>query len=651
MKRQAFLFLTLLFCILISSNYYANKAILRDVIHSQQENLILGASKRIKEWLRGKIVNLEAVATFVSSLDHRTQASDIQDILIKSSKMGGFASVYVGYEDNKIISGRFWTPPDGYNTLKRPWYQKTIQEQRTIVTDPYIDAGLKEVVVSICTPLKKEEQAFGVICGILSLNDIRHEILDMELPGNGYAFLIDEEGTILLHPSPQETLKTFKYFTPSRHSLFIDYNSRLEESIFSYAKIDSANWYIIAQIKKSIVYAGLNRQLLTNIFIYFFSVVFFFLIHLFYTRGQREIKQKLYKSRILLEKFINNATRGIMMLDSESKVLFVNAQLLSDFELPSKRVDQPEEIKNLLLGYFDSSLKEVQNREIMQGKQEGDKRYFLTYVPVLGDSERIEGKIIFVKDTTAEYYKKHQEEEQKRLLIQQSKMADLGEMIGAISHQWRQPLNALSILLGNLLQLKSLGKLDEKIFHENLEKSLAQIHYLAETVDIFRDFYRFKKEPETFDIIESIHKTLFILEPHFKNSGIKIEVRSKGDKGWDCFGYLNELQQVLANLLLNAKDALADSDKNYQRKIIISLAMEQENYLIRVQDNGVGIKEDERRHLFEPFFTTKGKDGTGSGLYLSRLIARNHLKGDLGLECSGSPTIFLLKICKDITKE
>ncbi len=223
-----------------------------------------------------------------------------------------------------------------------------------------------------------------------------------------------------------------------------------------------------------------------------------------------------------------------------------------------------------------------------------------------------------VKEKTDENIK------QLQTLQQQSKMASMGEMIGAIAHQWRQPLNELSIGIQNLKYDYEDGLIDEIFLNQFIQKNKDVIRFMSTTIDDFRNFYRLDKEKEFFDVKEAIKATISMqlaqLESH------KIDVSIEGE-GFEVDGFKNEFQQVILNLINNAKDALLEQ-KIENAKISIVLR----DNSISIRDNAGGIPKDILERIFEPYFTTKeqGK-GTGMGLYMSKMIIEENMEATLSV--------------------
>jgi len=221
-----------------------------------------------------------------------------------------------------------------------------------------------------------------------------------------------------------------------------------------------------------------------------------------------------------------------------------------------------------------------------------------------------------------------------KILQEQSKLAAMGEMIGAIAHQWRQPLNSLALNIQLLVEDYLDKKVDEKYLENFEEKQMEIIKFMSKTIDDFRNFFKIKKEKETFSAKKTIKEVLNLVNAQLKNNNITIEV--KGDD-FEINGYKNEFQQVILNLINNAKDAILEKNIN-DGKITIII----ENNKIIIEDNGIEISEKIANRIFEPYFTTKDTNGTGIGLYMSKNIIEK-MDGKLYLNISNNKKQFIIE--------
>jgi signal transduction histidine kinase len=227
------------------------------------------------------------------------------------------------------------------------------------------------------------------------------------------------------------------------------------------------------------------------------------------------------------------------------------------------------------------------------------------------------------------------------LLIQQGRLAAMGEMIGNIAHQWRQPLNALGLLVQ---QAPFFCKVDEettRFLKQNSEKSMALIQHMSQTIEDFRNFFRPDKEKVAFDLQQEIRRTLVLLEGSLQNYQVEVEVQD--GEAPSIAGFPNEFCQALINILMNARDALAERQVAAPR-IVIRVGREGERALVTVTDNAGGIPEAVLDKVFTPYFTTKGNKGTGLGLFMSRIIIEKNMGGRLTVRNTGEGAEFRIEL-------
>ncbi len=219
---------------------------------------------------------------------------------------------------------------------------------------------------------------------------------------------------------------------------------------------------------------------------------------------------------------------------------------------------------------------------------------------------------------------------QEQLLIQQSKLAEMGEMISMIAHQWRQPLSALSTVIQNIHLRHSLGKLDKEYLEKQRVLSNALTDKMSKTIDDFKNFFKPNKEKQFFSIGDALQQTIFLIDDSFKSNNIKIENRISYDA--IICGFESELSQVLLNILTNSKDAFLDL-KIKNPCITITTKKAETHIRILIADNAGGINESIIHKIFEPYFTTKDSyNGTGLGLYMSKMIIEQNMKGELSVQ-------------------
>ena len=208
----------------------------------------------------------------------------------------------------------------------------------------------------------------------------------------------------------------------------------------------------------------------------------------------------------------------------------------------------------------------------------------------------------------------------ERLLIQQSKMATMGEMIGNIAHQWKQPLSLISTISTGIKVQKELNCLNNDDLVEGMDNINNSVQYLAHTIDDFKNFFKPNKEKSNYKFLDIFEDTSKLMSAQLRNNNI--ELIEKIDN-IEIYGYRNELLQVLINIIKNAKDEFAISKNDQKRLIFIDAYKENSNYIIKIIDNAGGIDPDIIEKIFEPYFTTKeDNEGTGIGLYMCKRIIK-----------------------------
>jgi len=227
-------------------------------------------------------------------------------------------------------------------------------------------------------------------------------------------------------------------------------------------------------------------------------------------------------------------------------------------------------------------------------------------------------------------------EEQKELLVHQSKLASMGEMIGNIAHQWRQPLTHLGYTMMNLKEAQKHGDLTQEYLDNKVDDANTQIEFMSQTIDDFKEFYAPHKEKEDFSLATATQETLEIMRNTLKHSDIEVKLIIKEDT--TLHNYKNEYKQVLLNLLTNAKDVLIERvTKSPTITIIIN------KDCITVEDNAGGIQKDILKRIYEPYFTTK-EGNSGIGLYMSKMIVERNMNGILSTNNTPQGAQFILSL-------
>lgn len=227
------------------------------------------------------------------------------------------------------------------------------------------------------------------------------------------------------------------------------------------------------------------------------------------------------------------------------------------------------------------------------------------------------------------------------ILIEQSRLAAMGGMVASIGHQWRQPLNNLSLLIHDVREALEFGEINDQYIDRFTRESMLQIKHMSRTINDFRKFYKPNKEKTLFSVGDSIEEALSIFSMSLKNHGIQVEFEYRGQQM--AYGYPNEYSQVVLNILTNARDAFVQKDIN-NRKLHINIGETKEIVTAEFIDNAGGIEPTLLKKVFDPYFTTR-ENGTGLGLYLTKMILKK-MNGSVSVENTGDGARFCVSVPK-----
>jgi signal transduction histidine kinase len=218
-------------------------------------------------------------------------------------------------------------------------------------------------------------------------------------------------------------------------------------------------------------------------------------------------------------------------------------------------------------------------------------------------------------------------EEQQLLMEQQNRHTQMGEMISMIAHQWRQPLNNLSLVNQLLVSKYNKGKLNDEMIAYFTKNSKQQITQMSQTIDDFRNFFQSDKEKKTFSLSQIVQNILSMTESVYTH--YKIDINLDIQSQTEILGYPNRCSQALLNIINNAKDALV-ANKIEHKHIDITLKEDSQNVILTICDNAGGIPQDILYKIFDPYFSTKDKkNGTGLGLYMSKTILEDQMDAQI----------------------
>jgi len=528
------------------------------------------------------------------------------------------------------------------------FYYEADQEhnpQRTTKwTTAYLDPAGQGWMVSCIVPIYTDDFLEGVTGFDVTIDKFIKYVLNLDLPWNANAMLVDQNGLILAMPKEiQEKLnieeltshnyddvitdtnlkpdefniyknkELYKYFKELKdNKQMISTTINNNEYLITQSNIEQTNWKLFIFVDKETIFKQLNEldDIAKKIgFAAILGMILFYLLFFaFLIRKIKEISNFIAKPISLLAKETHN----------------FNAE---------KRINKPEETKikeiNVLSNNFYTMTNELYK-----------KRHELKDL-----NSSLEGKI-------EQEVLKNREKDQ--LMLHQSKLAQMGEMISMIAHQWRQPLATINSVITDVKLKIFLNKFDlsdekqKREFEEYLKNKFSNIeeltNVLSTTIDDFRNFYKPTKDKKETSVKTLCQKALAIVSHELKSK--EIEVIEKYDSNDKYTLFENELIQVLLNILKNSIDNFEVMEvKN--KKIRVN-TVSTDNYLrIIITDNGGGIKDSIKEKVFEPYFSTKEhRNGTGLGLYMSKIIIEQYQQSSLYFENTNDGVSFTIELNK-----
>ncbi len=359
---------------------------------------------------------------------------------------------------------------------------------------------------------------------------------------------------------------------------------------------------------------------------------------------QRDLSNRLEFDKVLLDtipnaiyyknvdgKFMgcNLAFANLMRLNKE-EVIGKNAFdfFPQDIAIKNTKIDK-KLLKTLKTNTSEMAL-HFNNKEI---------KYFILNKAVYKNIDGRIGGIVCIMDDITERV------QQKQFLIQQSKLAEMGDMVAAIAHQWNEPLVELSAQIQDIQTSYLLNELKDTQVEEFVNDSMIQIKYMSRTLSDFRNFLKPSTKKVIFPIKKALDEINEIIGKQVFYSNINMRFNYLDGEDLVVYGYENEFKQVLLNLINNAKNKIIEnfSDNQMKGNIIINISKSQSYNKIEIIDDGGRINEKIISSIFEPYFTTK-KDGTGIGLYMAKVIVEDKMQGFIKVNNKGNNVVFTIKV-------
>jgi signal transduction histidine kinase len=350
--------------------------------------------------------------------------------------------------------------------------------------------------------------------------------------------------------------------------------------------------------------------------------------------GKEDLKniKKVLKSTTVL--FVDkDKEKSIIIRESLSpffkEVILVHDGLVAFTKFKKNQIDlviTDINIPNMNGVVLSRKIKEIDaDKPIIIYSEDVDKKYFAKilemgidyFIEKPSNTMEILQKISLIRNTA--FHKKEAKE-------QQEKLASVGDMMANITHQWKQPLHGLTLSISEIELDIEMGNLNKNDILNHLSSIKNNVSYISQIIEDFRSFFDPNAKEEKFNLSQSFDMIFRVVKSTFTQQSI--EIIEDFDRNLEITSYESALQQIIMNLLSNAKDALI-AHKPVDRKITVEIKEDKENILISVVDNAGGIPENIIGKIFKSRFSTKGKKGSGIGLSMSKELVQNKLKGDL----------------------
>ncbi|WP_419768003.1 cache domain-containing protein [Arcobacter sp.] len=440
----------------------------------------------------------------------------------------------------------------------------------------------------------------------------------------------------------------------ANEATYYDYNQKLfyatyikEYRYFIAVGVNLSNINQIVKKETKISLDNLYRNILKLIIIIIVMTIVFFFFSLLFTRKIEELFNQ-YRSKVkqneekyallfnysndgfIISEIINNSTRILSLNNTALKTIGYELSeiLYKDFfnlfdQLSLEEIKQSKSlVKTVKLFTKDKQTRTVELNAIIYS-YENQNLLFAS-----------------LRDITERTILKEEKVKQQNILIQKSKMAAMGEMIGNIAHQWRQPLSQVSGLFFDIESAYDYKELDKKYLQNRVDEANDLLEYMSKTIDDFRNFFNPNSKKELFFLNEAIDNALKIVKSTLTFHHIELIINI--EKDYKINGYKNEYSQAIMNIISNAKDILLE--KNIQNPQIKIYAQKNEKLCLHIEDNAGGIDDTIINKIFDPYFTTKYDYGTGIGLYMTKMIIEEKMNGTIRVKNSTNGAIFSIEI-------
>ncbi len=386
------------------------------------------------------------------------------------------------------------------------------------------------------------------------------------------------------------------------------------------------------------------------------------LIHNIYKRKQteKELRQRIDFDAVLL----NAIDSPIFWQDEKGFIVDSNSQFCSLLKIKCDKIYGCDEIYGKKLEDFSSNPNVLLIIDVLekykQNKKEnyefkfydlmGEKKFYLLKQEKFEDKKsKTEGTVTIFTDVTKEREVAMEKQRNRQFVIQQSKLAEIGEVFSSIAHQWKSPLIEITAIAQELFYSRRCNDCNknEREDESFVKDIMNQVTYMTNTINDFQKFIMPSNKKKEFNIHDAVKSVLEIINHNIKYNNIKINIDVKEGTKLNVIGYKNEIMQSFLNIVNNAKDALLEKNNYKNRNIEIKLFNENRYLVITIKDNAGGIDEKSLNEIFNPYFTTK-EQGHGIGLYMSKVIIEDKMGGSIFVKNVENGAMFTIRLDQSI---
>jgi PAS domain S-box-containing protein len=679
-------------------NYRITQHVVEGTVIAQQEDIAGKAANTVEIWLNQQMKILEAAANSIPLQALRQNPLTMLPLQM-AMQAGHFTDVYVGTPEGELIDGARWLPPPGYDPRNRPWYKRAIETETLSFTTPYVDMVTNELVIALVKPLYASGRFVGVIGADTVLDTLVENVLNYKQSESGFAFIVEKGGTIIVHPNKDYVMRArLQVIEPELENKVGTFNSSGSNTIFyrsadgrehilASKQISGSDWFLCVTVPRDEAYSLTRKTTMVfamEIVLKLLGIILFivllglggssivlFLFNKRYSTAVQQHREELsgisrdlewnITKRMEVEtyyKTLFNVANDAILISNDLAYVECNQRAVEMFGLSREHLlnktilDCSPELQP------DGSRSDEKLATIIQDSRNGKQNVFRWSFIREGGLEfpasvsltsfRLKNRDL-VLSSIRDISKRVDAEMQ---LMQAQKMAAVGEMLGAIAHQWRQPLNTLSTYISSLQAAYYNSMLSKEVVERVVTGAGDQITFMSKTIDDFRNFFKPSKTKGPVDILKSVISAVKLMEAQMRHNSINLTVKNMtGSNSLIVFGYEGEFIHVLVNILANAKDAIienfARTTGSTARAIDIIVSGDDEGAIIEIIDSGGGIPEHLLPKIFNPYYTTKGtSSGTGMGLYMSKMIVEKEMEGELRAENTADGARFMITLKK-----